>query len=59
MKDMHITSPKGMNDTKKVTKGAKDRGQVTDGVDLKKGYKVVNPPGSSPKARSVINKSEN
>jgi hypothetical protein len=62
MMDQHHTSPKGMNTPNKVVGKqitAKERGMVTDGVDLKKGYKVVRPEGQSRGAYSVENKSDN
>lgn len=61
MKDMHITSRKGMNTPNKVgrTLHAKDVGMITDGASLKQGYKKVSPDGRSPRAWSIQNKSFN
>lgn len=51
MKDLHLTSPKGMNDTKKRTMEAKDTGQQTGGADMSKGYKTLaDNVGRSPQA---------
>lgn len=43
---------RGMNrpNEPKVTMAAKERGMITDGVSLEKGYKVVSGEGSSPHA---------
>lgn len=59
MKDMHITGPKGMNSVTNKTLAAKDRGMITDGVDPKKGYKVVSAESTTPKATSTVNNSKN
>lgn len=42
-----------VNDPGKVH-GGKHRGQVTDGVDLRKGYSGVGDPGMSPRARALV-----
>ncbi len=43
---------KGMNtpNEPKAGLGASNRGMITDGVDLPKGYKNVSPEGNSPRA---------
>lgn len=51
MKDLHLTSPKGMNGITKKTMDAKSRGTVTDGASSEQGYKVLpNNVGHSPQA---------
>lgn len=43
---------RGMNkpNEPKVTMGLKERGMITDGVDLSKGYKTVSGEGHTPQA---------
>lgn len=51
MKDLGLTSAKGMNGITKKTMDAKDTGQQTGGVDMSKGYKTLaDNVGRSPQA---------
>jgi hypothetical protein len=64
MKDKHITSPKGMNNAnlirgKHVGMSAPHKGHITDGADLKKGFKNVKPDHTQKGAYSPHNKSDN
>jgi hypothetical protein len=60
MKDKHITSPKHMNTAKKVQgRPGPNKGMVTDGTDLKKGFKTVKPNHIQKGAYSSHNKSDN
>lgn len=48
-----VTHPNAkVNEPGKIHGGA-DRGAVTDGVDLKKGYSGISEPGMSPRARAL------